>query len=291
MAQRTIDRYLRDADAKLPGRVVAFHLVGSIALRAYRPGRSDVDFVAVLDGTIDAAVLRRLRALHRIGGLRTAATNVRRGRPVASGTLNGVFVRAADVAVPVSRLPAIAHQVGPTFALGAGRTSVSPVEWKVLVEHGVTLRGGPAASAGFEPEPDALRPWNLANLEAYWRPWAAATRAHAGHRRARRRPEARTSWGVLGVARLHHTIANGEIASKEHAGRYALETFDAAWQDLVADALAWRTARHPVDTLGCSGRERAERTASFVDHVIDDARRVAADLGLPLPPVGRPGPG
>jgi len=44
-------RYLALADRLLPERIQAFYLVGSTALGAFRDGRSDVDFVAVVDRT------------------------------------------------------------------------------------------------------------------------------------------------------------------------------------------------------------------------------------------------
>ncbi|MBO0694234.1 MAG: nucleotidyltransferase domain-containing protein, partial [Acidimicrobiaceae bacterium] len=49
LVEAAVGRYLRLADLWLPGRVTGWYLVGSLALDAFRPGRSDVDFVAVLD--------------------------------------------------------------------------------------------------------------------------------------------------------------------------------------------------------------------------------------------------
>ena len=43
-----VQRYLRLADRLLPGMITGFYVTGSVALGAYRPGRSDIDFVAVL---------------------------------------------------------------------------------------------------------------------------------------------------------------------------------------------------------------------------------------------------
>jgi hypothetical protein len=43
-----VGRYLRQVDMAIPGAIHGFYVVGSIALGAFRPGRSDVDFVAVL---------------------------------------------------------------------------------------------------------------------------------------------------------------------------------------------------------------------------------------------------
>ena len=45
-----VGRYLREVDLAAPGAIEGFYVVGSTALGAFRPGRSDVDFVAVIGG-------------------------------------------------------------------------------------------------------------------------------------------------------------------------------------------------------------------------------------------------
>jgi hypothetical protein len=52
---------------------------------------------------------------------------------------------------------------------------------------------------------------------------------------------------VLGVSRLHYTLATGEIASKEAAGRYALDAFEPGWRAVIEDAPAfWRGGPPPA---------------------------------------------
>ncbi len=53
-----VGRYLRQVDLAVPGAIEGFYVVGSTALGAFRPGRSDVDFVAVVGdrlGVVDWA--------------------------------------------------------------------------------------------------------------------------------------------------------------------------------------------------------------------------------------------
>ncbi|GAA1522645.1 nucleotidyltransferase domain-containing protein [Brevibacterium permense] len=65
-AATAIRSYLRAADRVLPGGIIACAVTGSIALGAYRPGRSDIDLVAVIaDEWLDRPdLIRRLRLLH-----------------------------------------------------------------------------------------------------------------------------------------------------------------------------------------------------------------------------------
>lgn len=295
---RVVERYLADADRLLPGAVVGFYVVGSVALGSYRPGRSDVDFVAVLgDGGGDAdggdhsdggddsdsdtgpARLRRLRALHAASGLRTAATAVRHGRSPLTGTCNGVFLRWVDLATPVSEIAPVASHTGIGFTVGAAGSDVSPVAWKTFAERGIAMRGPEPAALPLDPQPELLAPWNLGNLERYWQPWAEGVRrpAHRGFRRFVVRPRWSTAWGMLGAPRLHCTLATGEVVSKEQAGEYALDAFPSRWHPLLADALAYR--RGEPSQLRLSPAERARRTADFVLEVVASAREMEAAQG------------
>jgi hypothetical protein len=70
--------YLRLLDERLPGRVTGLYLVGSVALDAYQPGQSDIDFVAVTDTPLSNAELYELGSLHVNLRRNSAAARIRR---------------------------------------------------------------------------------------------------------------------------------------------------------------------------------------------------------------------
>jgi hypothetical protein len=271
MVARTAGRYVAQLGRLLPDAVMGFYLVGSVALGAYRPHRSDIDFVAVLGRDLGPPELRRLRIQHARSGLHIGLAAVRQRRSPLTGTFNGVFIRAGDLARPVSEIAPVASQVGHQFRTGAAGSDVSPVAWKVLAERGIPIRGPEPSALPLDPQPELLRSWNLQNLESYWRPWASAVQG-SPRTKFQARPRYWTAWGVLGAPRLHHTMVTGEVVSKEAAGEYALDVFPQRWHLLIADALAyWRSQ---PDRLGLSPRERGRLTAEFVFEVIDRARNL-----------------
>jgi hypothetical protein len=78
------------------------------------------------------------------------------------------------------------------------------------------------------------------------------------------------AWGVLGAPRAHCTIATGKIVSKEDAGLYAWETFEAEWQPIIEEALAyWRGEPRTYFWSNSLGPTR--RAGRFVQHVITSA--------------------
>ena len=60
----TMSAYARLVDDKLPERIRGLYLAGSVALDDYRPGRSDIDFVAVSDTALQPPELETLRQVH-----------------------------------------------------------------------------------------------------------------------------------------------------------------------------------------------------------------------------------
>jgi hypothetical protein len=268
---RAVGRYLALADRLLPGAVTGFYVVGSTALGAYRPGRSDIDFVAVVEGPV---AVRRLRLQHAGTALEAAARAVRGRRSLLSGMCNGVYVRRVDLARPVGEIVPVAHHTGISFGTGPAGSDMSPVAWKVLAERGIAVRGDDPAELGLDPQPDQLRAWNLGNLDGYWRPWATAVLRAPG-RRFRLRPRWSTSWGALGAPRLHCTIATGEVVSKEAAGEHALDVFPTRWHPLIAEGLAY--LRQEPDGLGLPPGERGRLTAEFVLEVIAAAYALGPD--------------
>jgi hypothetical protein len=263
-----ITRHAALVDRVLPGRLAGLYVVGSTALGAFVPGKSDIDFVAVLDGDVAATELARLRQeLRRVHSraVRKALTSL---PPVWPLVCNGVYVRREDLARRTADVKPICGHVARQFAVGEG-FDVNPVTWSTLARGGITVRGPEVSQLGVRDDDEELRAWTRGNLDGYWRRWARAAQqplrpgvpALVGLTR-----QYGLAWGVLGAPRLHCTIATGEIISKEQGGVYALETFDASWRPLIEQALGyWRSRGTPFRPAAGARR----RSADFITMVAD----------------------
>lgn len=262
-ATRKAHSYLTAADRLLPGWITDFYVVGSAALGEYVPRRSDLDFVAVVDGQLGSARMACLRLLHVVGGMQGIAQSG------TGGTPNGVFVTRDDIAKPVTAIRPVASHTGHQFSVGKG-FDVNPVVWKVLSERGLRIRGRELHELGLDHQPEVFRGWNLDNLESYWRP--------LGRRMARGDFKKTFSgfrygyaWGVgwctLGVPRLHYSIATGQVIGKKTAGEYALDTFGSEWHPIIDIGIRWwhRTLTEPV------GADHSRRAGEFVESVAESA--------------------
>ena len=147
------------------------------------------------------------------------------------------------------------------------------MEWRTLATKAIAVRGGPLDPAAIWSDADGLRKWNLANLDDYW-----VAKTAEGERV----PHALWAgweyglqWVVLGIARLHHTIATGEVISKSSACGHALAVTDERWHRVVRTAMALRA-------------DRQADLATEAEILVADAVAVARWLMADAPP-GRHG--
>ncbi len=267
-ATQIAEDLLARLDHALPGRIEGFYVVGSACMGTFRPGRSDVDFVAVADRELSRLELARLGAVH-LGRWTSALVGdvaIRRRWPLVC---NGIYLRDGDLArSPLEVTPLAGHVSGRFRIAEREGLDVNPITWHVLARHGIVLRGRDPERLGVHVDAGELLAWTRGNLNSYWRRWIERVR-RPGVSRATVLGRRFIAAGVLGVPRLHYTLAVGEITSKEAAGMYALDAFEPHWRPVVEDALAyWRGAPPAVRYRRLPGRRRHE-AAEFVAHVID----------------------
>jgi hypothetical protein len=110
----------------------------------------------------------------------------------------------------------------------------------VLREHGLALYGpNPAGLVDAVPLA-ALQAAALATLREWWAPQLDDPhRLHEAEYQA---------YATLTMCRALYTLANGEVATKPTAARWAQAVLGPPWADLIARAMAWRLGQ-PFDAL------------------------------------------
>jgi hypothetical protein len=215
---------LAAVDAALPGLVSALWVTGSAASGDWRPGRSDVDFIAATSRVPTLTDLEALAVVHA---------------PDGETHVDGMYVPAADLSAPPAAEEPAPHVVDGQFGIGrCGQCT--PVAWLELRQDGVAVRGPAPAEVVAAPDPAALRGWLLGNLRGYWSDEAA----HAERVGAERPAAAPVGaypvvWMVLGAARLLATLTTGRVISKTATGGYVAAHFP-AYAELAGRCVAWR---------------------------------------------------
>jgi hypothetical protein len=230
-----VDCYLAEVDDAAGGFVESLYVTGSIALNDYRPSISDVDLVAICRARPTRAEVAALAGIHR------------RSRP----SVDVLYATREDLGRDPSGL-SLPCSLGGEFR-PEGAFEANPVVWRVLSTRAIAVRGASLSLRDVWFHADVLRRWNLANLDSYWSGWLQWARAQVATE-TQVRHEYGLQWLVLGVPRLHHTVATLEVTSKTGAGRYALEVVPMQWHIVVRAAMALRADRQaqlpaPPDVL------------------------------------------
>ncbi|SCL65004.1 hypothetical protein GA0070603_3890 [Micromonospora chersina] len=244
-------RYLHAVDRALPGYVRALYVVESAALGAWQPGASDVDTVILTSRPPTRDDLAQLARIHA-------------GMP-RSPHFDGVYLEPALARSWPADGRAVPFVVDGEFRTGAPCGELSPALWLTLRHHGIPVRGPAVDELGIRVDPERLRRYNLDNLREYWQARAATFPAElAGVSPDTPMDGGLVSWFVLGPARLHHTLAHGDIISKAAAGEYLAGLFP-EYADLARRAVSWRAGE-------------AERfTATDLIAAVDSVNAVADD--------------
>src|SRR5262245_56816908 len=217
------DRYLDAIDEALPGLVTALYVVGSTALGAWQPGHSDVDTIVVTSRPFSEADLAAVAAVH--------------AAMPTSTKCDGVYLDPATFAERPTDMRVTPFVVNGEFHSDRHCGELNPVVWLNLTRYGVPIRG---QSVDGEVNRAELEAYNRDNLKSYWQPLAAQVRAQFAEVPGETPVEADwVVWLITGPARLHYTIATGDIIAKSDVDGYIAELFP-AWAELARRAAAHR---------------------------------------------------
>jgi hypothetical protein len=113
------------------------------------------------------------------------------------------------------------------------------VDWWVLKNRGLTLRGPQTQSLEFQVDWQILLTNMKHNLNNYW-----AAYTYKPNRVAWLFTDYGIQWVVLGVLRQYYTFKEQDITSKIGAGEYALAYLPPKWHRLIQEAINIREQPH-----------------------------------------------
>jgi len=208
-AQEGIDSLMGAVERHAPGQLAALYAVGSLALRDFTPGHSNIDVLVVTASQLGTDQLSAIAPAHR------ALRRARRDGCVCYATW-------ADVADGPG--PGVPSYAGRWPAAGGG--IATPMTWAILRQDPVALRGPDWPVVWHDDT--ALRRWCAERLGA----WAGTHGALL----------LRQAIGpvVLEAARLAHGASTGRVLSKSEAADAAAAVMSGKYRRVLADSLGYR---------------------------------------------------
>jgi hypothetical protein len=248
-----LNRYQHLLDKRTPHLVSAVYVYGSVALDAFVPGRSDIDFVALLSRNAQSSDLHALQHVHH----QVAAE-------FPTCPLEGSYLQAHD-------LGHAAADIGPYPCYFDGRFhpaaqhDLNPVTWWMMKRHAVVMWASePQRTLDYDITWAEVRAYMQANLTTYWRPFTTSPRRLLGLL-----SDADVEWAVLGISRLLYGLQEDDIVSKAAAGEYALTQVPPLWHALIREALLIRIGS-AVPHKGLVARiTRARQSAAYIPYLIE----------------------
>ncbi|MEJ2749094.1 MAG: DUF4111 domain-containing protein [Anaerolineae bacterium] len=239
----------------LGSQFIGLYLYGSLALDAFNPHRSDIDFVVVTTDTLADEAVAALAAMHA----QIAASDSR-----WAIELEGAYIPLAAMRRYDSEQAWHPHiDRGHDEQLHVKHLSSDwIIQRYVLREHGLTLAGPPIRDLIDPVSPDSLRQATRDILHNWWQPMLTDPQYldSAGYR----------VYAVLTMCRMMYTLQVGGVVSKPAGVRWALGVvdgpFDSAqrrrFTSLIQQADTWQNGM-PFDKLA--------ETLDFIGYVVREA--------------------
>ncbi|GAB4212129.1 MAG: DUF4111 domain-containing protein [Roseiflexaceae bacterium] len=223
LVQRVLDEYIELVHTALPGLLEGLYLHGSLALGAYLPGRSDIDFIAITSRRCTPGDIAALGTVH--------ATLSQR-HPDAP--LEGSYLQWPDLGLLEDAIPPHPH-IHDGVLHPSGYHDINGVTWWVLKQHGLALLGPPASQLAIVVDWDDLIAKMHHNLNSYW-----ASFVTVPQRALWLLDDWGIQWAVLGVLRQFYTFREQAITTKTGAGHYGLLHTPPRWHRLIQEAINLR---------------------------------------------------
>jgi len=228
-----LSQLLARQQALLGEHLVGLYLGGSLALRAFNPCRSDIDFLVVTLDHLPPDLVSGLQDLHT----KLCVTHSKWAKK-----LDGSYVPRNVVRHWAADHPSCPFVEGNQFQVTKQGSAV--IQRHIIQEHGVIIVGSDPHDLIEPVSIDEMRSALRDMLETWWRhelenpSWVTQTQNQP--------------FAILTMCRSLYIVEHGDVASKAIAGRWAQKALGQSWVELIEWALAWphdQEVDHTITTL------------------------------------------
>ncbi|MCU4768371.1 DUF4111 domain-containing protein [Bacillus toyonensis] len=233
----------------LDGKIVGVYVYGSIALGAFHIETSDVDFVAVLNDSVNEAEKQQIVELHK-----------KMSESTLGKRMDGMYIPLAD-------LGKYNHEINEYVYCADGKANIghwdiNAVTWWTLKNQGITVIGKEVEDLPLQIKWDDVVNTMQYNVEQYWSEKA-------------KQPylffiEEWVESAVVTMGRILYTLDHKTIVSKDSGLQYLLERSAKEWEPLLKEVERMRY--DPKEKKKLSIWRRADMTKRYLLSLIEECR-------------------
>jgi len=238
----------------LKSNVIGVYLTGSAVLNDWHYGKSDIDFIVVINNSISKANITSLEK--QIKPLEAKYSNV----------------KLEILYIPISILGKCKEEVKPILAYHDKKHNMSyfnfnPVTWYSLQKYGVVICGTSVDELNIKTTKDELSSYVYENVNTYWATWAASAAKIFSIKGIVSFTDWAVEWCVCGLSRMYYTLQEKDITSKSGALEYMLNKSPDEYQKVLKEAQAIRLGNGQKLYSSRAGRRKA--IIKYMNYVID----------------------
>ncbi|MBH0360337.1 aminoglycoside adenylyltransferase domain-containing protein [Bacillus toyonensis] len=233
----------------LDGKIVGVYVYGSIALGAFHIETSDVDFVAVLNDSVNEAEKQQIVELHK-----------KMSESTLGKRMDGMYIPLAD-------LGKYNHEINEYVYCADGKANIghwdiNAVTWWTLKNQGITVIGKEVEDLPLQIKWDDVVNTMQYNVEQYWSEKA-------------KQPylffiEEWVESAVVTMGRILYTLDHKTIVSKDRGLQYLLERSAKEWEPLLKEVERMRY--DPKEKKKLSIWRRADMMKRYLLSLIEECR-------------------
>lgn len=244
---------------KFTSNIEAVYIYGSVALRDYIQGSSDIDFIAVLRYPPSELDIQAISAAHKEVEAEFPNTDIM-----------GSYILGKDLGKSASEISSLLVYYNKQLNDNESGADINPITWWILKNHGIKFYGS-KVSLNYQIE--SLASYVIENLNTYWVGWIERLEKQLELiNLSDQELDEAVEWCTLGMLRQLYTVKERDIKSKIKAGFYGITIIPQQWHEIIYEAI--NIKRLQPDRYYTSKEKRLADLVGLLRYIHLEANRI-----------------
>ncbi|MBA2941128.1 DUF4111 domain-containing protein [Paenibacillus sp. CGMCC 1.16610] len=265
LVEQTMHQLIHSLNTRT-SNITAIYLYGSVALKDYIEGSSDIDFIAIVREPFSQTDVQAIIEAHK--EVEAAIPNT---------DIMGAYILFEDLNRKQGDIKPLLTYFDKQIHRDGRGADLNPITWWIVKKHGIRVYGS-EITFNYDLDKDTLLSYVINNLNSYWSGWITRleqklqTVLEAQQELESQQLDQAIEWCALGMLRQLFTLKEQDISSKVGAGRYGLQHVPDKWHGIIEEAIAIK--RLQPNRLYSSQMERLTDLIALLKFIQLEANRV-----------------